>query len=101
MAGSSISSLESVTVSPVFQSILPMATMSPQQASVTSVLFLPHMVYRRPSLSVEEARTLRRDMPAVILPERTLTKLYLPNLSDTVLNTKPSTPSFFASGAGQ
>ena len=58
IAGSSVPFLLSVTVSPVFQSILPTATISPQQASVTSVLFLPHMVYIRPSLSLEEARRL-------------------------------------------
>ena len=89
MAGSSTSFLGSQTVSPVFQSILPTATMSPQQASLTSVLFLPHMVYRRPSLSVLEERTSLRDMSAVILPRMTLTKLYLPNWSEMVLNTKP------------
>ena len=64
--------------------------MSPQQASFTSVVFLPQMVYRRPSLSVLEARTLRRDISAVILPCMTFTKLYLPNWSEMVLNTKPT-----------
>ena len=105
MAGSSISAFGSHTVSPVFQSILPMATMSPQQASLTSVVFLPHMVYRRPSLSVLPVRELRRDISAVSLPLTSLMKLYLPNWSDTVLNTRPavgplgSMPST-SSGAG-
>ena len=43
MGGNSTSLLGSQTVSPVFHSILPTATMSPQTASLTSVVFLPHM----------------------------------------------------------
>ena len=79
--------------------------MSPQQASFTSVVFLPQMLYRRPSLSVEEARTLRRDISELMLPFMTFTKLYLPNWSETVLKTKPwvgaagSMPSI-STGAG-
>ena len=94
MAGSSTSFFGSQTVSPVFHSILPMATMSPQQASLTSVFFLPHMVYIRPSLSVLLVRILRRDRSDTTLPDSTLMKEYLPNWSEMVLNTNAHTGPF-------
>ena len=62
--------------------------MSPQPSSFTSVAFLPRIVYRRPSFSETPVRALTMGRSGVRVPESTLTKLYLPYWSETVLNTK-------------
>ena len=61
--------------------------MSPQAISLTSSVFLPLMVYRRPSFSVLPVVGLYRDISGVILPETTFTREYLPYWSEMVLNT--------------
>ena len=62
--------------------------MSPQPSSLTSSLFLPRMVYSRPSFSFWPEAAFTRVMSEVRLPEMTLTKENLPYWSAMVLNTK-------------
>ena len=64
-----------------------MAPMSPQESTLASVAFLPHMVYRRPSFSVLPVVMLYRDISLVTLPRMTLIMEYLPYWSEMVLNT--------------
>ena len=45
---------------------------------LTSVAFLPHIAYRRPSFSVSPVRALTRTVSEVMSPDRTFTKEYLP-----------------------
>ena len=75
-------------VSPVLMSILAMAPMSPQTSSLTSAFFLPRMVYRRPSFTFSPVRAFTIRRSGVMVPERTLTKEYLPYWSEMVLKTK-------------
>ena len=76
------------SVSPVRMSILAAAPMSPQVSSLTSLVFLPRMVYRRPSFTFSPVRALTMGRSGVMEPESTFTKEYLPYWSETVLKTK-------------